>query len=85
MKLGVQCYGLQNMPKENPRSFFKKLYGMGYRLVEPFIWFGKEPEEEYPVNLWSIWQAEEAAARLRELQEIGFETSSAHEIGRAHV
>ncbi len=81
MKLGVQCYGLQNMPKENPRSFFEKLYGMGYRLVEPFIWFDKKPEEEYPVNLWSIWQAEEAAARLRELQEIGFETSSAHVLG----
>ena len=47
MKLGIQCYGLQNMPQADPMDFFKGLYRMGYRLAEPFICFGKEMAEVF--------------------------------------
>ncbi len=81
MKLGIQCYGLQNMPQADPMDFFKGLYRMGYHLAEPFICFGKEMAEVFSDKPWSIWQAEEAPGYLRGLQEIGFETISAHVLG----
>lgn len=77
MKLGIQCFGLQNMPRENPKNFFAGLYDMGYRLVEPFISFGKAPEPE----LWSICPEKRAPELLTILHELGFETLSAHIFG----
>ena len=77
MKLGIQCFGLQNMPPPAPRDFFAKLYPMGYRLVEPFLNFG----EPSPLDLWSICPAGDAPAFLTDLHELGFETVSAHILG----
>lgn len=81
MKLGIQCFGLQNMPLPTPRDFFEGLYRMGCRLVEPFICFEEELPADIPAGLWSIWLGAEAPERLSMLQELGFETPSAHVLG----
>lgn len=77
MKLGIQCFGLKNMPLPDPKAFFKRLYGMGYRLVEPCVFFG----DKLPFDVWGIWTAENAVDRALELHGIGFETPSAHVFG----
>lgn len=77
MKLGIQCFGLQDMPKAEPEKFFARLYDWGIRLVEPFISFGEEPSPD----VWSIWRKEDAPALLEMLHRLGFETPSVHIFG----
>lgn len=77
MKLGIQCFGLGDMPKAEPEKFFARLYAMGVRLAEPYIAFGAEPAPE----VWSVWKGEEAPALLEMLHRLGFGTPSAHVLG----
>lgn len=77
MKLGIQCFGLKDMPKDNMEGFFGDLYSMGYRLVEPFINFGEKP----PFDMWSIWQEADAEERMEVFKKVGLEVFSVHILG----
>ena len=80
MDLGIQIYGCSSIFRESPCDFFKKVSDMGYRYIEPCVWFG--PMEGMTQDMKDhFWSVEEWKHFHKMMGNYALDTISFHAFG----
>ncbi len=74
MKFGIQTYGPRPLWQPDPEAYFREIYRMGYRQLEPCVAVPGSEE----TSAMGFWSPEELAEYCETLEKIGLDVVSVH-------